>query len=60
MDGRSYDLRCNMCWQKLDDTDLAFHPCDQCHVQICVWCFNKHIDQRSETCPKCRKKLDMV
>ena len=62
IDGVVYSYRCDICWQELDDTDIQFKPCRLCHLQVCLFCFNKHTNQKesyAKTCPKCREPIDM-
>ena len=62
IDGKVYSYRCDICWQELDDTDIQFKPCNRCHLQVCLFCFNKHTNQKesyAKTCPKCREPIDM-
>ena len=46
IDGVVYSYRCDICWQELDDTDIQFKPCRLCHLQVCLFCFNKHTNQK--------------
>jgi len=62
IDGVRYSYRCDICWQELDETDIQFKPCHRCHLQVCLFCFNKHTNQKtlsSKTCPKCREPIDV-
>ena len=62
IDGVVYSYRCDICWQELDDTDIQFKPCNRCHLQVCLFCFDKHTNSKEEyakTCPKCREPIDM-
>ena len=62
IDGKVYSYRCDICWQELDDTDIQFKPCNRCHLQVCLFCFNKHTNRKesyAKTCPKCREPIDM-
>eukprot|EP01084_Bolivina_argentea_P242970 407425_1 len=62
IDGVIFNYRCDICWQELDDTDIQFKPCNRCHLQVCLFCFNKHTTRKesyAKTCPKCREPIDM-
>jgi len=65
IDGVVYSYRCDMCYEPLDDTEMQFRPCARCHLQICLFCFDKHTNasrsrqQQFASCPKCSEPIDL-
>jgi len=46
-------LDCPLCLEVMDSTDLDFHPCAQCHYQMCLWCHGRVMENDAK-CPGCR------
>jgi len=48
---------CPLCMERLDPTDLAFHPCI-CGYKVCLYCYNNILDNLNGQCPACRREYD--
>eukprot|EP01054_Gregarina_sp_Poly1_P001979 Gregarina_sp_Poly_1__1978@NODE_1518_length_3960_cov_101_209350_g1006_i0_p1_GENE_NODE_1518_length_3960_cov_101_209350_g1006_i0NODE_1518_length_3960_cov_101_209350_g1006_i0_p1_ORF_typecomplete_len944_score138_63zfRING_4/PF14570_6/2_7e16zfC3HC4_3/PF13920_6/1_1e06zfRING_2/PF13639_6/0_0016zfUDP/PF14569_6/0_0026zfC3HC4_2/PF13923_6/0_0038ProkRING_4/PF14447_6/0_0024ProkRING_4/PF14447_6/1_4e03zfC3HC4/PF00097_25/0_014RRM_1/PF00076_22/0_013zfRING_5/PF14634_6/0_012zfC3H1/PF10650_9/0_041zfCCCH_2/PF14608_6/0_ len=48
---------CPICFEVMDDTDLALLPC-QCDYQVCLWCLQRIRQQENNKCPQCRREYD--
>eukprot|EP01053_Blabericola_migrator_P004349 Blabericola_migrator_1__4348@NODE_233_length_11060_cov_144_333303_g198_i0_p1_GENE_NODE_233_length_11060_cov_144_333303_g198_i0NODE_233_length_11060_cov_144_333303_g198_i0_p1_ORF_typecomplete_len931_score196_44zfRING_4/PF14570_6/4_7e16zfC3HC4_3/PF13920_6/8_8e07zfRING_2/PF13639_6/0_0011zfC3HC4_2/PF13923_6/0_0029zfUDP/PF14569_6/0_011zfRING_5/PF14634_6/0_0077Rtf2/PF04641_12/0_02zfC3HC4/PF00097_25/0_04ProkRING_4/PF14447_6/0_014ProkRING_4/PF14447_6/4_1e03RRM_1/PF00076_22/0_18zfANAPC11/PF12861_7/0_28Ba len=48
---------CPICFEVMNDTDLALLPCP-CDYQVCLWCLQRIRQQENNRCPQCRREYE--